>query len=112
MEITYTWEITELTKIPLMEDLTDVITHVKFKYIGTSDQIGEDGKFKTFEFHGSVPMLPPNGENFIPLNELTEDKVIEWIKLSNSMDKVQERIIKKLKANDEEILSSLPWITI
>jgi len=111
MEITYNWKITELTKVPSKDGLTDVVTHIKFIYTGTSDQTDENGEFKTATFKGSVPALPPSSEDFKPLNTLTEAEVIEWVKAIHPTDHMQSVIVEKLTDLNEEVLDSenLPW---
>lgn len=112
MEITYSWKITELIKTPLLNGVEDVIISIKFDYIGTSDQIGEDGEFKASTFKGAVPTPPPNSENFKPLLDLTEEEVINWIKALHPVDHMQEQIIKDLEKNIEERINinNLPWV--
>jgi hypothetical protein len=111
MEITYNWKITELTKVPSKDGLTDVVTHIKFIYTGTSDQTDENGEFKKATFKGSVPALPPNSEDFKPLNSLTEADVIEWVKVIHPTDHMQSEIVGELTEANEQVLDleNLPW---
>lgn len=111
MEITYNWKITELTKVPSKDGLNDVITHIRFKYIGTANQTDESGEFKTATFNGAVSALPPTSENFKPLSNLTESDVIGWVQEIHPTDHMQSVIINELGDSNEEVLDSgsLPW---
>lgn len=112
MEITYSWKITELIKTPLLNGLEDVITSIKFDYIGISDQIGKDEEFTSSIFKGAIPALPPDNENFKPLSDLTEEEVINWVKDIHPVDHMQEQIIKDLEKNIEKKIdiNNLPWV--
>lgn len=111
MNITYNWKITELTKVPSKDGLSDVVTHIKFDYTGTSDEKDENSEFKSATFHGAVPALPPSSEDFKTLNTLTESDVIEWVKDVHPTGHMQSIIIEKLTDSGEEVLDSdsLPW---
>ena len=43
MAITYTWKITGVTKAQSDFGYEDVITHIRFDYTGTSDEVDSDG---------------------------------------------------------------------
>lgn len=108
MAITYSYKITSMTKAPSKDGLTDVITGVRFTYTG----VDEDGNEGTFQ--GATPMPSPDSENFTPLAELTEEMVIEWVKVTHPIDHMQERIQKQIdekKAPTKEEVTGLDWLT-
>jgi len=78
MNITYDWKITAMKKAPVLEGLSDVITHIRFDYTGTDADSGE-----THVFPGACPIGLPDAENFTELASLTEADVIEWVKANH-----------------------------
>ena len=108
MELNYTWKITALKKAPALNELSDVITHIRFDYTGTDPETGE-----SYTFHGACPVGAPNAENFTPLTEITEENVIEWAKANNPTDHMNEVIAreigKKIVPMNEEV-TELEWL--
>jgi len=74
MNITYTYAITAMEMAPSLDGLTDVITVVKFNYTGLDADSGFEGVF-----NGSYPVDAPDPINYVPLADLTEQDVIDWI---------------------------------
>ena len=54
MNITYDWKITALKKAPSLDELSNVITHIRFDYTGTDADSGE-----SHTFHGACPVGAP-----------------------------------------------------
>lgn len=102
MAITYTWEITNLRKANQLNNLDNVIVHVRWKKIGT-DENGTTG-----EFSGATPLAAPGG-NFTPYEQLTKEQVLGWIQavvVSSYEQHVNEQIQKQItKKND-------PWVDV
>jgi hypothetical protein len=112
MAITYTWAITAMKKAPSLDGLSDVITHVNFKYVGTDDENDSDGLPYTAEFSGACPIGAPNSETFTPLSSVTEENVIEWAQANHPVDHMQEIITKNIseqKIPTNEDVSEMPW---
>ena len=111
MAITYTWGITAMKKAPSLDGLSDVITHVNFKYVGTDSEKDSDGNFYTAEFSGACPIGPPDSENFTALGDLTEADVIEWAKANHPTDHMNEVIEKAIsdKITPKNVEAEMPW---
>lgn len=106
MNIEYSWDITELERESQLNDLTDVVIRVRYKYIGTDLDSQETG-----EFFGATPMPQPSLENFIPYSGLTQQDIIVWIEQNANMEHMQESIQNQInnKLNPTIIDSKLPW---
>lgn len=106
MNITYTWKIEAMKKAPSLDGLTDVITNVRFYYTGTDSDSGEKGTF-----HGAIPIGQPNPDSFVPLADLTEDEVIEWVKSIYDLRHPNEVILKQIqeKITPTNANAPLPW---
>lgn len=111
MAITYTWAITAMKKAPSLDGLSDVITHVNFKYVGTDDENDSVGN-PSAEFSGACPIVAPNSETFTALSSVTEANVIEWAQANHPVDHMQEIITKNIseqKIPTNEDVSEMPW---
>lgn len=80
MAITYTWKMKEIRVMDETNSegkvLKDAVVRTLWRKIGTDDD-GVEG-----DFMGATPLTAanvPEGE-FVALNSLTEEKVLEWIK--------------------------------
>ena len=106
MELTYDWKITAMKKAPVLEGLSDVITHIRFDYTGTDADSGE-----THVFPGACPIGLPDTENFTELASLTEADVIEWVKANHPTDHMNEVITKAItqKVSPTNVEADMPW---
>lgn len=91
MDITYKWNVTALKKAPLLEGLTDVITHLKFEYTGTDSESGE-----SFTFSGACPLGLPTSDSFTPLEDITHEDAISWAKSNHETDHMNEVIEQEI----------------
>lgn len=104
MAITYSYKIDQLRKVDSLNGLSDVIVHVRFTYTG-EDEDGNTGEFK-----GAIPMPEPTEGEFTELAELTEEEVIEWVKVHHPTGHMQHMIAQQIK--DKKAIESdvdLPW---
>lgn len=111
MAITYNWEITAMKKAPTLGDLTDVITHVNFKYTGTSSETDSDGNNPSGSFNGACPVGSPDADNFTALADLTEADVIAWVQANHPVEHMQEVILKQIneQLTPSNVEAGLPW---
>lgn len=112
MAITYTWGITAMKKAPSLDGLSDVITHVNFKYVGTDSENDSEGNPYTAEFSGACPIGAPDSENFTALSEVTEADVIAWAQANHPVEHMQEVITKNIneqKTPKNIDVSEMPW---
>jgi len=107
MNVTYSYKITQMLMAPSLDGLTDVVTVVKFDYIGTDSDSGYSGTF-----NGSIPVGTPDPNNFVPLQDLTEDEVIQWVVATYlSWDHPQEVISNQInnQITPENENAPMPW---
>ena len=112
MAVAYTWGITAMKKAPSLDGLSDVITHVRFKYEGTDSDVDSNGEFYKASFQGACPLGAPSSDTFTPLANVTEANVVEWAKANHPVEHMQEVILKELaelkKPKNVEI-DGMPW---
>ena len=106
MDLSYEWTITGLKKAPSLDGLSDVITHIKFQYIGTDADSGESASFL-----GACPIDTPDSESFTAFDDLTEEQVIEWAKANHPVDRMNNVIEKQInqKITPKNVKALLPW---
>ena len=108
MNITYDWKITALKKAPSLDGLSNVITHIRFDYIGTDSESGE-----SHAFHGACPVGSPDPENFSEITTLTEEQVIEWAKANHPTEHmnyvIEKAISDKLVPKNEDV-TEISWL--
>ena len=111
MNISYEWKITALKKAPSLDELSDVITHVRFDYTGTDADSGE-----SYTFSGACPILPPDPNVFTPLTEVLESDVILWAQANHPTDHmnyiIEKNISDKITPKNEEVsVDEVSWLT-
>jgi len=111
MNISYEWKITALKKAPSLDELSDVITHVRFDYTGTDADSGE-----SYTFSGACPILPPDPNVFTPLTEVLESDVILWAQANHPTDHmnyiIEKNISDKITPKNEEVsVDEVYWLT-
>jgi hypothetical protein len=115
MAMTYTWKIMSMkVKNSNVHNLSDVIIQTYWQKTGT-DENGNEGVFT-----GATPfdLNSVNPNNFIPLSEITEEQVLEWVKgiVINDYERhvnerIQQQIEDKINVTTEIKEPSLPWMT-
>lgn len=105
MAITYTFKINKIEKAPVLGDLTDVITRIRYDYEGV-DENGVKGTFA-----GVTPLPAPETTDIVPLAELTEEIVIGWLEVFADKTHMQERIQKQIDTQvaPKYVDTPLPW---
>ena len=115
MAVSYSWEVTQMTKKPQVNDLSDVVVHVRWNLIGTESATGTKGSFP-----GATPfeLDPDNTGSFVAFEDLTEDVVISWLQgvvVDDYWNHVTERIQKQIDETDDPVeelsAETLPWST-
>ena len=106
MNIIYTWAIISMEMAPSLDGLSDVVTLVRFKYTGTDSISGYSG-----DFDGSTPVGTPDPNNFVPLQDLTEEEVIAWVKYVYNFAHPSEVVLRKINnqiapTNED---APMPW---
>ena len=115
MAISYSWAVTQMTKKPQIDDLSDVVVHVRWKLTGTESETGTEGSFP-----GATPfeLDPDNTGSFVAFEDLTEEIVVGWLQnivVDDYWDHVTERIQKQIDETDSPVEeldeTALPWST-
>lgn len=109
MAITYTWKITGL-KTKTEGANQDAVVQTYWQKIGT-DEAGNQGIFSGATPFTTVGM--PQGQTFVPFNQLTEEIVLGWIKavvVGGYEEHVNAQIQKQIdeKANPVQE-ATMPW---
>jgi len=109
MAITYTWKVTSL-KTKNEGDNQNAVVQTYWQKIGT-DENGNQAVFSGATPFTSTTM--PEGNVFVPFEELTEEVVLEWIKdvvvgsyEAHVNGKIQEQIDQHINPVSE---SQMPW---
>jgi hypothetical protein len=105
MAITYSYQNYELKAAPIVGDLEQVITEIAYSYVGTD----ENGI--TSVYPGRTTLPTPNSEAFIPVGELTEELIIEWLKANADLEKMKQIINTHIERKSGIIYkgNTLPW---
>lgn len=105
MAITYSYQIHELKAVPTVGDLEQVVTEVRYSYIGT------DENNITSTYPGRTLLPAPDSINFIPVDQLTEELVIQWLEANANLDTMKQAIEAHIEQQSGVIYkgSTLPW---
>lgn len=102
--ITYKWTISAFDCKAILEDLTDVVYNVHWRYEATKKDI-------LVSTYGVLTLEKPNKDNFISLNDLTENEVISWCESKLNINELNILLENKiiLKENPTEIRVKEPF---
>lgn len=103
--ITYKWTISAFDCKAILEDLTDVVYNVHWRYEATKNDI-------IVSTYGVLILENPNKDNFIALNDLKETDVIGWLESKldvNELNKNLENEINLIE-NPTEVKINNPFI--
>ena len=105
MAITYSYQIHELKAVPTVGDLEQVITEVRYAYIGT------DENNITSTYPGRTALPTPDSEEFTSIEELTEELVVEWLEANADLNIMKQAIEAHIEQQSGVIYkgSTLPW---
>lgn len=95
--ITYKWTISAFDCKAILEDLTDVVYNVHWRYEATKNDI-------VVSTYGVLILENPNKDNFIALNDLKETDVIGWLESKldvNELNKSLENEINLIEKPTE-----------
>ena len=108
MAITFEFKIKQLEVAPMLGDLENVVTRVRYDYVGTD----EEGN--TASFAGATPMPAPNSEAYKPFDQLTEADVVSWLEEVADKPHMQERITKAIQQQvaPKNVDMPLPWAPV
>ena len=110
MTITYTWKITGLQTRNASENVSALI-QVAWSKTGTNEN-GVSGVF-----NGATPFTPttmPDDDVFVPVDQLTEEIVLKWVKdsINSSYEEyVNMQIMQQIEDQINPVIEPpLPWV--
>lgn len=83
--ITYKWTISAFDCKAILEDLTDVVYNVHWRYEATKNDI-------VVSTYGVLTLENPNKDNFIALNDLKENDVIVWLESKLDVNELNKNL--------------------
>jgi len=106
--ITFNWTISLVERAVSLDELSDVIQTVHWRYRGT------DENSVTAETYGATPIGEPNPQDFSPWDSITETDVIGWLENIMSVipevvegEEIQPTQLEKMQSNIEDKIALL-----
>ena len=112
MESTFTFKTDETMKLeiaPVLGDLENVVTRVRYNYVGVDENENEA------TFAGVTPMpVPEDTENYIAFEDLTPENIVSWLEVTADIAHMQERITKEIEAKITPKYEPVPspWLPV
>lgn len=103
--ITYKWTISAFDCKAILEDLTDVVYNVHWRYEATKNDI-------VVSTYGVLILENPNKDNFIALNDLKETDVIGWLESKLDVNELNTNLENEINLieNPTEVKINNPFI--
>jgi hypothetical protein len=98
--ITYKWTISAFDCKAIVEDLKDVVCNVHWKYEATKNDI-------VVSNYGVLTLTNPNKDNFIALNELTENDVIDWLQSKLDVNELNTNLENEINLIENPIQKTI-----
>jgi hypothetical protein len=105
---TFKWVVSQMDTAPSEDGLTDVVKVVHWRY--QAEQVDGDKTYNA-EVYGAMACATPSDTDFTAYDDLTFDKVCEWLVAGNDVDAMELNLdtqIENLK-NPPIINKPLPW---
>ena len=105
---TFKWVVSQMDTAPSEDGLTDVVKVVHWRY--QAEQVDGDKTYNA-EVYGAMACATPSDTDFTAYDDLTFDKVCEWLVAGNDVDAMESNLdtqIENLK-NPPIINLPLPW---
>jgi hypothetical protein len=105
---TFKWVVSQMDTAPSEDGLTDVVKVVHWRY--QAEQVDGDKTYNA-EVYGAMACATPSDTDFTAYDDLTFDKVCEWLVAGNDVDAMELNLdtqIENLK-NPPIINLPLPW---
>jgi hypothetical protein len=106
---TFKWVVSQMDTAPSEDGLTDVVKVVHWRY--QAEQIDGDKTYNA-EVYGAMACATPSDTDFTAYEDLTFDKVCEWLIAGNNVEAMELNLntqIENLK-NPPIVNLPLPWI--
>jgi len=105
---TFKWVVSQMDTAPSEDGLTDVVKVVHWRY--QAEQVDGDKTYNA-EVYGAMACATPSDTDFTAYDDLTFDKVCEWLVAGNDVDAMELNLdtqIENIK-NPPIINLPLPW---
>jgi hypothetical protein len=106
---TFKWVVSQMDTAPSVDGLTDVVKTVHWRY--QAEQVDGDKTYNA-EVYGAMACATPSETDFTAYEDLTFDKVCEWLVAGNNVEAMESNLdtqIENLK-NPPIVNLPLPWI--
>jgi len=94
-------EILSIQKVASLDDLSDVVTHMRFS------RVGKDGD-DVVRMNGMVELPSPDSDNFVEISKITEEMAIKWVADNHDMAHFDSMLEEKIERLKGEV--ALPWV--
>ena len=104
MSTIFTWSIKSIHNDSSIDSHPNFVISVLWKCEGTQD--GD-----TVAIESTTAFAPEPSDSFIPFNQLTEAKVLEWIFSSLDKEVIEGSVVQQLKQRKNQTVkeAALPW---
>ena len=105
---TFKWVVSQMDTAPSEDGLTDVVKVVHWRY--QAEQVDGDKTYNA-EVYGAMACATPSDTDFTAYDDLTFDKVCEWLVAGNNVEAMELNLdtqIENLK-NPPIVNLPLPW---
>ena len=102
MTTVYNWNCKTVDAYPQVDGNTNVVYNVHWIATGVSDQVDAEGKPYTAKNIGTQILNTSDITDFIPFDQLTNEKITEWTKVAMGSESVAN-----IESNIEKAINSL-----
>jgi hypothetical protein len=105
---TFKWVVSQMDTAPSEDGLTDVVKVVHWRY--QAEQVDGDKTYNA-EVYGAMACATPSDTDFTAYDDLTYDKVCEWLVAGNDVDAMELNLDTQIEnqKNPPIINKPLPW---
>ena len=104
MKVTYNWDCKTVDAYPLINEESDVVYNVHWRVTGVSDTLDKNGNPYTAGSIGTQNLNTSEITDFIPFEQLTNEKVVEWVKGTMGEEQV-ESIEKSIESQINNLIT-------
>ncbi len=106
---TFKWVVSQMDTAPSEDGLTDVVKVVHWRY--QAEQVDGDKTYNA-EVYGAMACATPSDTDFTAYDDLTFDKVCEWLVAGNDVDAMELNLDTQIEnqKNPPIVNLPLPWI--
>ena len=108
MTIAFKWVFPDFEVIKAEDGLTDVVKAINWRYVATSDKMGPYGFNYTADICGRAELGPPNPQDFIPYEDLTEQWAIDVVSAQVDVPTMTLNLEEEIAAQENPPIVPLP----